>query len=100
MPFLHSFVVQLESIEALIRTKTSPDRRIDLSILDEQDRILANESIRNMEVTEQVQHEIDEAACRRRLDEVYNLLYIYCCVGTLHDFCCNVNSYKPSCYFS
>ncbi len=61
----------LETMEALIHANdVSPDRRIDLSILNEQDLYLANESLRSLEIEEQLEQEIKEAACRRMREEV------------------------------
>lgn len=61
----------LETMEALLRANdVSPDRRIDLSILNEQDIYLASESLKSLEVDEQLGQEINEAACRRMREEV------------------------------
>jgi len=61
----------LVAVEALLQAQiTGPDRRIDLSVLAQQDRALATEADRTLAEGERVEAEIRDAVCRRRCEEV------------------------------
>ena len=59
------------AVEALLQAQaTGPDRRVDLSVLAQQDRALATEADRTLAEEERAEDEIREAVCRRRREEV------------------------------